>query len=79
LNLKLFSKQYNKIDILHLNVVPQLSGGWQHNHSTKAEQAGCTIEQSMCSLMSIVSHHETACLTYLVHLGGMNTNRNDPI
>jgi hypothetical protein len=31
LNLKLYSEQYNKIDLLHLIVMPQLSGGWQHN------------------------------------------------
>jgi hypothetical protein len=41
LNLKLWSKQYNKIDLLHLIVVPQLSGGLQHNYSTKTRQAGC--------------------------------------
>jgi hypothetical protein len=28
LNLKLCSKQYNKIDLLHLIVVSQLRGGW---------------------------------------------------
>jgi hypothetical protein len=33
--LKFCSKQYNKIDLLQLIVVPQLSGGWQHNYSTK--------------------------------------------
>jgi hypothetical protein len=35
LNLKLCSKHYNEIDILHLILAPQLSGGWQHNYSTK--------------------------------------------
>jgi len=27
-NLKLCSKHYNKINLLHLNVVPKLLGGW---------------------------------------------------
>jgi hypothetical protein len=54
LNLKLCSKQHNKIDLLHLIVVPQLSGGWQHKYSTKTLQAGCANEQSMYSLMSMV-------------------------
>jgi hypothetical protein len=38
LNLKLCSKQYNKIDILYQIVAPQLSGGWGHNYSTKLRQ-----------------------------------------
>jgi hypothetical protein len=54
LNLKLFSKQHNRIFVLHLIVVPQLSSGWQHNYSTKARQAGCANEQSMYSLMSMI-------------------------
>jgi hypothetical protein len=53
LNLKLCSKKYNKIDILHLIVVPQLSGGWQHNYSTKTRQAGHANEQPMYSLISM--------------------------
>jgi len=30
--------------------VPQLIGGWQHNYSTKARQAGHVNEQSIYSL-----------------------------
>jgi hypothetical protein len=51
--LKLCSKQYNKIDLSHLIVAPQLSGGWRHNYSTKTRQAGCANEQSMYSLISM--------------------------
>jgi len=47
LNLKLWSKQFNYFDLLHLIVAPQLSGGWQHNHSTQTRLTGCTNEQSM--------------------------------
>jgi hypothetical protein len=46
-------KLNNKIDILHLIVVPQLSGGWQHNYSTKTRQAGHTNEQLMYYLISM--------------------------
>ncbi len=56
-NLKLCSKQYNKIYILHLIVAPQLSSGWQHNYSTKTRQTGCANEQSMYSLTSMVRNH----------------------
>jgi hypothetical protein len=55
-NLKLCGKQYNKIDLLHPSVVPQLSGGCQHNCSTKTRQAGCADEQSIYSLMSMVCY-----------------------
>jgi hypothetical protein len=48
-NLKLCSKQHNKIDLLHWIVVPQLSGGRQHNNLTKARQVGCANEHSMYS------------------------------
>jgi hypothetical protein len=65
LNSKLFSKQYNKNFVLHLIVVPQLSSGWQHNNSTKTRQVGWANEQSMYSLMSIVS------FSLLFWLGGM--------
>jgi hypothetical protein len=34
-------------------VAPQLSGGWQHNYSTKTMKAGCANGQSMYSLMSM--------------------------
>jgi len=33
---------------------PQLSGGWQHNYSTKIRHMGCANEQSINSLMSMV-------------------------
>jgi hypothetical protein len=45
LNLKLCSKQYTKIDLLHMIVEPQLNSGWQHNHSDKKRQAGHANEQ----------------------------------
>ncbi len=54
LNLKLCSEQQNKNFVLHLIVTPQQSSGWQHNYSTKTRQAGCTDEQSMYSLMSVI-------------------------
>jgi hypothetical protein len=57
LNLKLCSKQYSKSFVLHLIGVPQLSSGWQHSYSTKTRQAGRANEQSMYSLMSMVSCH----------------------
>jgi hypothetical protein len=41
------------MDILNLIVVPQLSGGWQCNYSTKTCHAGCANEQSIYSLMSM--------------------------
>ncbi len=45
LNLKLCSKQYNKIFLLRLIVVGRLSSGWWHNYSTKSRPpAGCTDE-----------------------------------
>jgi hypothetical protein len=53
-NLKLGSKQYNIILLLHLIVAPQLSSGWRHNYSTKTRQAGSAVEQSMYSLMSMM-------------------------
>jgi len=51
LNLNLCGKQSNKFDLLHLIVVPQLGGGWQHNYSTKPRLAGSANEQSMYSFM----------------------------
>jgi hypothetical protein len=55
LNLKLCSKKYNKIALLHLIVVTMLSGGWQHNYSTETRQAGDADEQSVYyCLMSMV-------------------------
>jgi hypothetical protein len=53
LNLKFCGKQYNKRDLWHRIVAPHLSGGWQHNYSTKARQAGCACEQPIYSLMSM--------------------------
>jgi hypothetical protein len=47
LNLELCSKQYNKNDLLHLIVAPQLNGGWQHNYSTKTRQTGLAYGQSL--------------------------------
>ena len=52
LNLNKRRKQYNKIDLLNLTVVPQLSGGWQHNDLTKTSQAGHANKQSFNNLMS---------------------------
>jgi hypothetical protein len=61
LNLKLCSKQYNKIILLHLIVAPQLSGSQQHNYSPKTRQAGHANEQSMYyCLMSMVIWHKTS-------------------
>jgi len=55
LNLKLWSKQYNKKFVLHLIVAPHLSSVRWHNCSTKTRQAGRANEQSMYYLMSMVS------------------------
>ncbi len=52
LNLKLRTKQYNEIDLLHLIVVPQLSGGWQHNHPTKTDRQAATMS-SLCILLCL--------------------------
>jgi len=43
---KLCNKNHNNINLLHLIVAPQLSGGCWHNCSTKASQAGHADEQS---------------------------------
>jgi len=34
----LFSKQHNRIDLLHLIVAPLLGDGWQHDNSTKNKE-----------------------------------------
>ncbi len=60
MNLKLCSKQITKIDLLHLIMAPPLSGGWQHNYSTKTRQAGYANELSIYSLMSMVKGEEVA-------------------
>jgi hypothetical protein len=52
-NLKLYNKQYHKNISFHLIMAPQLSGGWQHNYSTKTRQVGRANEQSIFSLMSM--------------------------
>jgi hypothetical protein len=62
LNLKLCIKQYNKIDLLHQIVAPQLSGCWGHNYSTRTRHAGCINEQSMFLLclwlwLGIIQYH----------------------
>ncbi len=57
LNLKLYSKNHNKIFVLHLIVAPQLSSGWWHNYWTKTRQAGHADEQSEYSLMSMILTH----------------------
>jgi hypothetical protein len=49
-NFNLCSKQNNKINLLHQIVATQLTGGWQHNHSTKKRQAGRKNEQFIFSL-----------------------------
>jgi hypothetical protein len=54
LNLKLCSKQSNKILFLHLIVAAQLSSGWWHDYLTKTRQAGWGNEQSVYSLMSMM-------------------------
>ncbi len=53
LYLKLCCKNYYKINLLHQIVVPQVSGGWQHNYSTKTRQAGYANEQSIYSKLSM--------------------------
>jgi hypothetical protein len=45
--------QKNKINLLHLIVAPQQSGGRQHYRSTKTRQAVCADEQSIYSCMSM--------------------------
>jgi hypothetical protein len=44
----------NKIELLHQIVAPQLSGGWQHNYSTKTRQAGHAYKQYIYYLMFVV-------------------------
>jgi len=67
--MKLCSKWYNKIDHLHLIVVPRLRGGWQHNYSTKTRQAGSTNEQPIYSLMSMVTLGAKTSSVTVVHSG----------
>jgi hypothetical protein len=63
LNLKLSSKQYDEIVLLHLIVVTKLSNGWQHNYSTKTRQVGRANEQSMYSLLSMTGAKTVALLS----------------
>jgi hypothetical protein len=49
-------------------VAPQLSSGWQHNYSTKTRQVGWANEQSMYSLMSMVSNYVG---TKIIQAGGL--------
>ncbi len=70
-NLKLCSKQYNKIDLLPQIVVPQLSGARQNKYFTKTRQAGHANEQSINSLsspwvMSILPGQPTIALAWAV-------------
>jgi hypothetical protein len=48
-----FKVTCNKIVLLHLIAAPQLSIGWQHNHSTKTRLSGLANEH-MYSFMSMV-------------------------
>jgi hypothetical protein len=68
LNLKLCNKQYNKMSLLHLIVVPQLSSGWGHNYSTNARPTGRANKQ-LCILQGIlkvpITVQLTSCLTGL--------------
>jgi hypothetical protein len=74
LKLKLCSQQYNKKFLLPLMiVVPQLSGGWQHNYSSRTRQAGCTNEQSMYYLMPMTGCHQ--CLFFV---GGFFSKLHSP-
>jgi hypothetical protein len=58
MNLKLYSKQYNNIFVLHHIVVQQFSSGWQHNYSTKTRQACHANEQSMYFHMSMMEPYK---------------------
>jgi len=51
----LIGKLYHKTFVLHLIVAPQLSSGWWHNYSTKTRQTGRANEQSIYSLLSILT------------------------
>jgi hypothetical protein len=42
---KKIERKSNKFVLLHLIVATQLSDGWQHNYSTKTNQAGCNNGQ----------------------------------
>jgi hypothetical protein len=52
-SLKSCSKLHNKIDLLHLIVALQLSGGWQLNYSTKTRQVHHANKHPIYHLMPI--------------------------
>jgi hypothetical protein len=61
----LCSKQYSKIDLLHLIVVPQISGGWQQNYSTKTKQVGCAKGTAcFCILIDYRGRHRKGVAIY---------------
>jgi hypothetical protein len=49
-------------------VVPQLSGVWQQNYSTKRRHAGCAIEESILSLYVYGTNKPFTLLRYLFWL-----------
>jgi hypothetical protein len=53
-------------------VAPQLSSGWQHNYSTKTRQVCRANEQSMYSLMTIVSSYVGTKIIQAGRLGRAN-------
>ncbi len=53
-----------KTDLMHQIVAPQLSGGGQHNYSTKTRQAGHAYEQYMYSWLSMI-HADWFLLLFL--------------
>jgi hypothetical protein len=57
LDLILCHKLDYKIDLLRWIVVPQLSGGRLHSHSTKTRQAGRDNEQSIYSYLYMGIHY----------------------
>jgi hypothetical protein len=71
-NSKLCSKQNNKIDVLRLIVVSQLSSGWQHNYSTKTRLADCTNEQS--NVFSYVYKVSTVTVTSIFGTNFISAN-----
>ncbi len=79
LNLKLRSKQYNKIDLLHPIVVPQLSGSRQHNYPTKTRELGRANEQSMYSLMSMKKNEYNWALNDYKIERAFNYHQNDKL
>ncbi len=60
-------KQYNKKLVMHLIAAPQLSNRSQHYYSAKTRQVGRANEQSMYSLMSLIT--EKGSFLFLVAQG----------